>query len=168
MHVPSLELMMTHSMTHRDDMTEENAIPYDEDALSLQSTSTRAVLEMVAKRRAVDDDEEGFFRDFADCRNPNDFKWGPELHLQLEKHASTGLRTWVDQLFARVSAVALTIVQGGSAQEVRALLIGTAALCVSWVEAIDRRKVDLAHRPKPMRAPPWWVKVYRWFSRGVR
>lgn len=124
------------------------------------------VIDEVRKALARQDASIGMFRDFADGSAGRALH-GPTVSrdMDAEREARrkrldaerTGRITWrhlLDEAHA-------SVVSSGPEPRIRAQLVELAALAVSWIEAIDRRKDE--KRIELKRRPTWWARLKAWF-----
>lgn len=132
--------------------------------------ATRSVLVAVSRQRARDDEDLGWFRDYADSSAESLALVSPRLERDARPLAQNGRQAWFAQLLYLVGRVSGVLrawpASSFRAADLRGDLLALAALCVAWVEAIDRRQDG---HPKPQPAP-WWRRLYaRFLARvGVR
>ncbi len=137
---------------------------------SLSVPLMRKILDEVSRARSVEDNIHGFFRDYPNG-TAGQMVSGPTLarERQNAREAETrektagGRLTWRHQIEA---AVMLMIAEENEAK-LRVRLVHLAALTVSWVEALDRRKdekrIEKKMRPTAgSRLARWWLRRTWW------
>ncbi len=126
----------------------------------------KKALDDVAVVRGLDDQLEGLFRDYPDGTAGRTIS-GPTLTRDKQRQFETrrDLRTSGSKQTWRLMLESATADVIAEAEEkmLRARLVALAALAVSWIEAIDRRK-DERRIEKKLR-PSWWARLVERFRR---
>ncbi len=140
---------------------------------SLSGPLMKAALDDVAKERAKQDGELGFFRDYADgtCGRA---LYGPtisreqegvrEARRKLFDASRAGKLTWRHLLEADL----LETFTESDPEKLRAALVVLSSRAVSWIEAIDRRKDEKRIEKKMLRQLPLFPRIAQWFKRLFR
>lgn len=136
--------------------------------VALAGPLMKKVLNEVALRRQQEDGQEGFFRDYADgcagqaINGPTLTRDKQNAREAVQRTQQAGNRvTWRHQL----EEATLRVIATGDAEDLRSDLIVTAAICVAWVEAIDRRKDE--RRIERKRRLRWHQRLRNWLLRKL-
>ena len=128
-------------------------------AKSTTTKQTEAALDEVRRKRAIDDEAHGYFRDYPDSDTPSRALWSRQQHEEAIARSRAPSSPWLAQLAVRFGAIfgvlslATTLPVEERDRRLRPLLLDLAALVVAWAEAVDARP-----RPAVVRLP-WWRRL---------